>query len=302
MMTQKNYILRTAFIFFVWLSLSTSGNTSETQDNTSSTPATTEQLDAPVSQVNSVSFQVFSETPQDDIVIRVLRETQTYNRIKKIIDTNFVLDKPVRLHIQHPKKSQFIATELAEESYVVVLPFSFLHALYQGLSNKYVHQPSAINAIFSTTIEFYVWSEFANYLITEKNLEISGEPYTAKDNFASIMLLNQNNTTSDFITDASEAYLLIHSADEPNSHPRIQNELQRDQQRYRHIVCLTMGFSQTIQYLEEEKDHLDSLSWNEQETQQCQTRYLNILSNWYEAIAPILQENNIIHHWLSSKR
>lgn len=253
----------------------------------------------PVSTKQSVSFQVFSETPQDESLIDTLEETQTYNRISKIINNNFTLEKPVRLHIQHPKESQLIATELSQESHVVVLPFSFLHALYQGLSNKYEHQTNTIETIFSTSVEFYIWSEFAAYLIKENNLEIKGETYTARDNLAAIMLLNQNNASSDFITDASEAYLLLHSTNEPHIGQHSQNELTRDQQRYRHVICLTMGFNQTIQQPNVEKDHLKDFSWNENERAQCKSRYLMVLENWYKVIEPFLKDTNSFRYWLN---
>tara|TARA_R110002072_G_scaffold140765_1_gene285138 strand:+ start:4505 stop:5413 length:909 start_codon:yes stop_codon:yes gene_type:complete len=280
--TQDRSTINTLLVLVVWFGILSTGNTTEL-------PQDKEDINQ-----SFVSFQVFSETPQDTKLIQILEETQTYHRIKKIIETNFILEKPVRLHIQHPKEAQLIATELSQQSYVVVLPFSFLHALYQGLSNKYEHQRSAIDTIFSTTVEFYIWSEFAGYLIKEKNLEIKGQPYTTKDNFAAIMLLNQNNANSDFIADASEAYLLIHNAGESNVSQHMQNELQRDQQRYRHIICLTMGFNQAVQQADIERDHLESFSWDESEIEQCKKSYLIVLSNWYEAIETSLQENNII--------
>lgn len=250
---------------------------------------------------SAVSFQVFSDNTQDENLIRILHETETYNRISHIIDQNFMLEKPVRLHIQHPKKSQLIATELGQESHVVVLPFSFLHTLYQGLSSKYIHQTATIEAIFATTVEFYIWSEFANHLIQEKELKIKGEQYTARDNFAAMMLLNQNTASSDFITDASEAYLLIHSTHESEISQHNQSELQRDQQRYRHIICLTMGFNETLQQPGIEKDHLKDFSWNENEMQQCKSSYLMIVRNWYDVIEASLKETNSIRDWLNEK-
>lgn len=276
-------------LLIAWLGFLSTGYSSETSEVKADLPK------------ESVSFQVFSETPQDENLIEILEEEQTYNRIKKIIDTNFILTKPVRLHIQHPKPSQLIATELDQESHVVVLPFNFLHALYQGLSNKYEYQSDVINTIFSSTVEFYVWSEFADYLIKEKAIEIKGDTYTTKDNFASIMLLNQNNANSDFITDASEAYLLIHSNGESNISQHAQNELERDQQRYKHIICLTLGFHQNIQQEGIEADHLKSFAWNESDMAQCNTIYTQVLENWFAALSPSLHEKNLISHWLNLK-
>lgn len=244
-------------------------------------------------------IQTFAETEQDENLIKMLEEATTFNRIKKIIDSNFVLNVPIRFHIQHPKESKLVETEFDQESHIVNLPFSFLHTLYQGLANKYEYQTEVINTIFSATIEYYIWSEFAEYLIKNKQLDVQGDTFAATDNLASIIMLNQNNQSSDYIADASEAYLLIHNTRSSIINQQAQSELQLDQQRYKHIICLSIGFDQIIQAPDYEKLHLNSFSWDEKKILQCKNSYRLIMKNWHQAIKPSLQKNSVIHHWLN---
>jgi hypothetical protein len=274
--------------------LSSLGHSSESKKLTHQT----EQELKPSSH-NFLYFQAFSESEQDAHLIRKLEETSTFSRIKKILNTNFILDAPIRFHIQQPKESKFISTELEQKSYIVNLPFSFLHTLYQGLKKKYEHQPDIINIIFSASIEFYIWSEFAEYLIANKKLEIQGDTFAATDNFASMMMLNQNNPSSDYIVDASEAYLLIHSTKSSTINQQNQNELLLDQQRYKHIICLSIGFDQITQLSEMEKLHLNSFAWDQKKIKQCKDSYTLIMKNWHQAINQSLQKNSVIHHWLN---
>lgn len=244
-------------------------------------------------------IQTFEENEQDENLIRMLEEANTFKRIKKIIDSNFVLNVPIRFHIQHPKESKLIEAEFDQESHIVNLPFSFLHTLYQGLANKYEYQTEVISIIFSATVEYYIWSEFAEYLIKNKQLDVQGDTFAATDNLASIIMLNQNNLSSDYIADASEAYLLIHSTRSSTINQQAQSELQLDQQRYKHIICLSIGFDQIIQTPDSEKLHLNSFSWDEKKIQQCKNSYRLIMKNWHQAIKPSLQKNSVIHHWLN---
>ena len=115
------------------------------------------------------------------------------------------------------------------------------------------------------------------------------------------MMLNQNNPSSDYIADASEAYLLIRSSDTSSVGQHNKNELQQDQQRYRHIICLSFGFDQLTQLPESDKYHLQSFTWDEKKIQQCKQNYRDILSNWYQAISPYLTTNNLITHWLNQR-
>ena len=246
-------------------------------------------------------FKTYAENDQDKALIKILEETQFFNRVKKIIETNFVLSKPFHIHIQHQQESKFVTTELSQPSHIVTIPFSFIHTLYQGLLNKYEHQSEIINIIFSASMEFYIWSEFSAYLIKDKHLEVMGDKFTTMDNFSSIMMLNQNNPSSDYIADASEAYLLIRSADNSSVGQHNISELQQDQQRYRHIICLSLGFDQLTQPPEIDKSHLQSFAWDEKEIQQCKQNYRDILSNWYAAISPYLTANNLITHWLNQR-
>lgn len=260
--------------------------------------ATFEKSDHLPEKIDQFSVETFATTEQDLALLKILDETKTFKRIQKIINTNFNLSNPIRLHIQQPKESQFLATELDQKSHIIFLSFNFLHTLYQGLSNKYEHQKNVIQDVFSTGLEFFVWSEFAAFFIQAKQLEIQGDAFTTRDNFASIMLLNQNNTTSEYTADAAEAYLLIDSNSASNFNLNTKNELQLDQQRYRHIICMNIGYDEWLHKTDIEKDHLDSFSWDEEKIAACKVVYAAALENWYEALKPVLSDKNLIKNWL----
>ncbi len=262
----------------------------------------TETKTQPGSINAAFTIQPSPENQQDIALLKKLDETKTFERIKSIMSANFILSKPVQLHIQNMK--ELISNPANQEINVhtITLPFNFLHTLYQSLLNKYEHQSETINSIFSASVEFYFWSEFADYLIKDKPLEIAGDSFATKDNFASIMLLNQNNSNSDFITDASEAYLLIRQTTSSTLHQHSQNELQLDQFRFKHIVCLTLGFDQIMQNPEIERFHLKSFSWDENSIENCKAAYLSLLDNWYQALGPMLKKGNTLSHWLNQRR
>lgn len=247
---------------------------------------------------STLTFQVFSDSPADEALILRLNETQTFSRMSQMIETNIKLSPPVHVLIKHTKEAQFVATELEKASYIVTLPFSFLHTLFQALSSRYEHQPEVINTVFSASVEFYVWSELANYLIERKRLDAQGDKYTAIDNFASIMMLNQNNAFSDYLADASEAYLLIHTTSGSRITQQAKNELEQDQQRYKHIICLTIGFDQLQESPDTEQYNLSNFYWDEEKITQCKTNYSAIVNNWYHAIQPVLKKKNLISHWV----
>lgn len=244
-----------------------------------------------------ISFKSFAENEQDEKLMSLLEESSTLDSIVRFIEANFIIDTPVRFHIQHSKQAQLIATEIQENSHIINLPFSFLHTLYQGLSNKYALQSDVIDQIFLATFEFYVWSEFGDYLITDKQLEVSGDIFTAKDNLATLLVLNKNTHSSDFLPDASEAYLLINNSQTASINQYTKSELELDQRRYRHIICLTLGFNEATQSPEIEEDSLSSLAWDKSGIARCRSTYHAIVENWYQALKPYLKSDNRFSHW-----
>lgn len=244
-----------------------------------------------------ISFQSFAENEQDEKLMSLFEESATLDSIVSFIEANFNIDTPVRFHIQHSKQAQLIATEIQENSHIINLPFSFLHTLYQGLSNKYALQSDVIDQIFLATFEFYVWSEFGDYLITDKQLEVSGDIFTAKDNLATLLVLNKNTYSSDFLPDASEAYLLINNSQTASINQYTNSELELDQRRYRHIICLTLGFNDATQSPEIEEDTLSSLAWDKSGIARCRSTYHAIVENWYQALKPYLKSDNRFSHW-----
>ena len=265
-------------------------------DNITFTGQASDETDAKHSRL---SFRFFAQNKKDQLFQHMLKSSGTLSNLEKQFQTNFKLDAPIYFHIQHTKESQLIEAEIEATSHVVTLPYSFLYTLYQGFSTKYDQQSETIERMFAATVEFYIWSEVANIIIQNRQLEIQGKRSTAQDNFASIMMLNQNSATSDYLLDASEAYLLIHSLTSEDEDAL--SELESDQKRYKHILCLTIGFDQLTKLVETEHDHLEDFSLGRDQISQCQHTYLEIMFNWYEALSPSLQENNLLNYWLNQQ-
>ena len=248
-----------------------------------------------------LSFRFFAEKEQDQFFQDMLESSETLSRLEKQFHTNFKLDIPIYFHFQHAKAAQLIEAEIEANSHVVSIPYSFLYTLYQGLSTKYAQQTEVIERIFAATLEFYVWSEIAGIIIHERQLDILGKRSTAQDNFASIMMLNQHSASSDYLVDASEAYLLIHSLMSADADEDSLDELESDQKRYKHILCLTIGFDQLTQPEASETDHLTDFYLDKELTNHCQHTYLEVMHNWYAALTPLLQEDNLLNYWLNQQ-
>lgn len=246
-------------------------------------------------------FRFFPENDQDRQLQDLLESSQALDKLESQFQQNFNLNTPIYFHIQHIKEAQLIEAEIEPSSQVVILPYSFLYTLHQGLSTKYDQQSEVIHQMFAATAEFYIWSELANIIIRQQELEIRGRTSTAQDNFATVMMLNQNNPAGEFLVDAAEAYLLIHSLLSSSNDEEVQNELESDQKRYKHILCLTIGFDHLTQTDETGQDHLAQFSLNMDQIDQCQHNYLEILKNWHQALMPLLKESNLLNYWLNQE-
>lgn len=248
-----------------------------------------------------LNFRFFPENDQDRYFRDILESSQVLLKLESQVQQNFKLSAPIYFHIQHTKESQLIEAEIEPSSQVVILPYSFLYTLYQGLSTKYDQQTETIHEMFAATAEFYIWSEIANTIIRQQKLEVQGKISTALDNFATIMMLNQNTPSGEYLVDAAEAFLLIHSLLSSNNDEDVQNELESDQKRYKHILCLTIGFDHLTQTEETGQDHLPQFSLSQQQIDQCQRTYLEIMQNWHNALMPLLKDDNVLNYWLNQE-
>lgn len=248
-----------------------------------------------------LKFRFYPESDEDSRYQDILSSNQTLDRLAAQFQNNFKLANPIYFHIQHTKKSQLIEAEIIPGSQIINLPYTFLHTLYQGLNTKYDQQEALVESLFSSTFEFYVWTEVAKIIIQNYTLDTQGKEAIAQDNFASLMMLNQSHPISDFLVDASEAYLLIHSINTSGTNQDMLDELASDQKRYKHILCLTIGFDYLTKPIEADMDHLDDFSLDTEQIRSCQQRYLRILRNWYDALTPALQKNNLLRYWLNQE-
>jgi len=181
------------------------------------------------------------------------------------------------------------------------IPFSFLHQLHQGLLLKYPQQENVRENIYVAAAEKRLWFELGRALISQYALPISGNEIFTLDNFSTLMLLNQNSLNSDYLLDATEAYLLIDHSEPLLGNNTFQSEQELDEQRYRMVVCLVLGKdlinAEIVQapYTE----ILGELAWDKKRLEQCQRHYKEKLRSWFDALSPKLKKNNQFESWLT---
>jgi hypothetical protein len=300
MITYKNNIV-IAFLLGLTMSLLVAGFTAAGPLNQAYDPLFSQESSTESDDSIQLHFRYFPENDKDQQINAMLENTHLLQRMQDIFQQNFKPPAPIYFHIQHSREAQLIETEIEAASQVVTLPYSFLYTLYQGLSSKYDQQQEIVDLLFSATVEFYLWSEIANIFIQQHKFEVEGKRSTAMDNFAAVMMLNQNTASADYLIDGGEAYLLIHSLLSSQEDEDVQNELESDQQRYKHILCLSLGFDQLTRTMENAGEHLASFSLTEEQVDQCQLRYLEIMRNWYQALTPSLRETNVLNYWLNQE-
>jgi Putative metallopeptidase len=257
----------------------------------------------------TLSFEFDTQGPLDEHLIERLEKRQVFERLRRFSEQDLKLKQDIVYHIQHPLDSQagLIDTPEAPEEDTrlhIYLPFSYLYQLDQGLINKYAEQPDIQEAIYGAAVEKYLWFELGRALIDQFDLGVSGQEVFALDNFSTLMLLNLGLQESDYILDATEAFLLIDQSLPFAQENDYEAEISLDEQRYRKVVCLILGKD----YLSHLKQNalpyqavLEELAWDQKKIEQCQELYLQKLQTWVAALQPHLRESNQLKHWLAAQ-
>jgi len=195
-------------------------------------------------------------------------------------------------------------TDTTKQDYEIIIPFSFLHKLDQGLKSKYPEQQAVRERIYATAVEKFLWFEFGRALVNQYTLAISGQEVFALDNFSTLMLVNLDQLNSDYILDATEAYLLIDHTFSLTENRVYESESEFDEHRYRRVVCLILGKDLADKHNHSEAPYaelLSELAWDNKRQVQCQQHYQNKLLAWFEALRPHLKENNQFNAWLEDR-
>lgn len=244
-------------------------------------------LSAPIF-AQSINYRFEESSVRSHELIKLLKERDVFEKLKLFSANNLILKKDVTFVLYEGDGPFFDA--LQNE---VLIPYSFLHELYDGVVNKYPQQPEINRKIFSAAVEQMLWFEFGRVLVSQYTLPIRGlEEYTL-DNFSTLMLLNLSDLESEFILDAAEQYLVVDDAKSLLQGSSFQNENEFDQHRYRKIVCTVLGLND-----QNNVDLLAELAWDSEHLALCRKQYLSNLNDWYEVLFPYLKPDNKMQRWI----
>jgi len=263
--------------------------------------------------INQVIFHSQTEQENEKRLVETLTTNGVHDRLNHFITTNLQLAGSIHVYFQSNTPPPLSNNELTLEinhtleidhtniQQNINIPFSFLHQLHQGLLLKYPQQENVRENIYVAAAEKRLWFELGRALISQYALPISGNEIFTLDNFSTLMLLNQNSLNSDYLLDATEAYLLIDHSEPLLGNNTFQSEQELDEQRYRMVVCLVLGKdlinAEIVQapYTE----ILGELAWDKKRLEQCQRHYKEKLRSWFDALSPKLKKNNQFESWLT---
>ncbi len=284
----------------------------------STLPASASLTPANTGHDSSLSFRVDTQSAYDETLISRLEKFSVFDRLRTFSEQDLHLKQKVVYQFhqtqtaeQRPNPETKTVTEQASaqpsqasaQDIIIDIPFSFLYQLDQGLISKYPQQADIHEAIYSATIEKFLWFELGRALITQFELGISGQEVFALDNFSTLMLLNLNHQGSDYILDATEAFLLIRQSIPYSGKDDYGAEVSLDEQRYRKAVCLILGKDYLAHLSKTEQPYhqlLAELAWDQKKIEQCQKLYLEKLQTWFKALQPHLREENRLSGWLAA--
>lgn len=265
-------------------------------------------------QPSDLSFQTDAKSEYDTKLITRLKKSQVFERLRIFSEQDLILKQSIIYHFHQADQattSQPLALDTASSNnkqtsqvdIKIDIPFSFLYQLDQGLIAKYPQQEGIQEAIYSAAVEKYLWFELGRALVSQFDLGVSGQEVFALDNFSTLMLINLNHHDSDFILDATEAFLLIRQSIPYGGEEDYEAEVSLDEQRYRKAVCLILGKDYLARVNRTEQAYhelLEELAWDQKKIEQCQKLYLEKLQTWLDALQPHLRQENRLTSWLAA--
>ncbi|KZY29411.1 MULTISPECIES: DUF4344 domain-containing metallopeptidase [unclassified Oleiphilus] len=265
-------------------------------------------------QPSDLSFQTDAKSEYDTKLITRLKKSQVFERLRIFSEQDLILKQSIIYHFHQADQattSQPLALDTASSNnkqtsqvdIKIDIPFSFLYQLDQGLIAKYPQQEGIQEAIYSAAVEKYLWFELGRALVSQFDLGVSGQEVFALDNFSTLMLINLNHHDSDFILEATEAFLLIRQSIPYGGEEDYEAEVSLDEQRYRKAVCLILGKDYLARVNRTEQAYhelLEELAWDQKKIEQCQKLYLEKLQTWLDALQPHLRQENRLTSWLAA--
>ena len=218
------------------------------------------------------------------------------------------MDEDITLAFQQSENNYF-DTRATFEAHTrpqnkIITHYSFLRQIHQSLLVKFPQQIEVRERIFVSAVEKHLWFELGRILIDKYQLSFPEGGSFILDHFSTIMLLNLSDLDSEYLLDATEAYLLVSQSHLTQKKNSFQSEIEMDESRYRLVVCLILGKDLSLNNthgLSSSDPYttlLSDFSWGQQRLKQCMALYKEQLLAWYKALSPHLKEKSQINKWL----
>ncbi len=174
----------------------------------------------------------------------------------------------------------------APETREIHVPLSAFYRIIEGSRAKYPQQTSVQEGIIFESLKHLFFSEFANAMVQELSIPITGWDRERIDSFALLSQLHKRgNEEHLFILDASEEYLLVDRWRPVLDASQFSSEFAADEFRYGRMACLVQGFEAHYAIAE--------LQGNEA----CLDSYLREIEFWRVALEGHLRPNSPIKEW-----
>jgi hypothetical protein len=238
-------------------------------------------------QTFKLIFDLESANEQDLKLIDVLRDHAIFKKISLFSSLNLNLKSDVLYTFYQGTEPFFGASQNQ-----ILIPYTFLYQVYDLVRTKYPQQDELSNTIFAFTIEKLLWLEFGRVLVDQYSLSIIGEEEISLDQFSTLMLINLSELDSEYLLDATEAFLKVNDTTTLFSRISFKSETEMDDVRYRLVMCMVLGKDH-----EKQIEQLDELTWDQDRLSQCKGHYQDKMISWYDALKPFLKPKNSLKKW-----
>ncbi len=248
-------------------------------------------------QTPPLSVTLSPQSPIDEVLIEQASIDVIAARMTRFALRNFSALPHIRFRFE--ESSPFPANIwLSDETvYEVSLSFPFLYRMKQSINQQYPEQYELQSKIYQASVERMMWQELGRALIHSIPVQAYDHDAYLLDSFTTLMLLQQYHEETDFLLDASEAYLKIDETTPSMLPPDISDEVAFDDERYKRIVCLILGKDYSSQlelnggpYLK----LLDELTWDRRNLERCHQLFLKQTKRWARLLQPVLREDSSI--------
>lgn len=212
--------------------------------------------------------------------LQQILSSSAYSPIVQLLNDEIGLDEPLTIEISERPFEYF---DNAENR--LYLPLANFYRLYDDLRLKFPQQSDVQQAIFTTSIQYYLMSEGLEALIDKLELSMTGWQAERIDALVTLMLLKNARVEQAYALDAAEEYLLIDRASGSIQAVRFKTEFEADEYRLSKILCLIEAYDA------QESMHITNNF--------CRGEYDRAITFWGDVLAEHLKQNAQLRSWLN---